>query len=90
MVIQPEISDAIDRNMQLMLTQTKSYLPFLRIAFPGVKDLSEMCYNLMVGNALTTFLTQYALRMKSPDENDFAEFGLLVEKYRSKVKEVFK
>lgn len=89
MTLQPEIKDAIERNMELMLTQTKSYLPFLRVAFPGVKDLSEMCYNLMVGNALTTFLSQYALRMKSPGEGDFAEFGAIVEKYRSKVKEMF-
>ena len=89
MTLQPEIKDAIERNMELMLTQTKSYLPFLRVAFPGIKDLSEMCYNLMVGNALTTFLSQYALRMKSPGENDFAEFGAIVEKYRSKVKEMF-
>ena len=89
MTLQPEIKEAIERNMELMLTQTKSYLPFLRVAFPGVKDLSEMCYNLMVGNALTTFLGQYALRMKSPGEGDFAEFGVIVEKYRSKVKEVF-
>ena len=90
MAKQPEIKDAIEKNMELMLTQTKSYLPFLRVAFPGTKDLSEMCYNLMVGNALTTFLSQYALRMKSPDEGDFAEFGLIVEKYRNKVREVFK
>ncbi len=90
MAIQPEIKDAIERNMELMLTQIKSYLPFLRVAFPGVKDLSEMCYNLMVGNALTTFLSQYAMRMKSPDESDFAEFGSIVEKYRSNVKEEFK
>ena len=90
MAIQPEIKDAIERNMELMLTQTKSYLPFLKVAFPGAKNLSEMCYNLMVGNALTTFLTQYALRMKSPEEGDFAEFGLVVEKYRSKINEVFK
>ena len=89
MTLQPEIKDTIERNMELMLTQTKSYLPFLRIAFPGVKDLSEMCYNLMVGNALTTFLGQYALRMKSPGEGDFAEFGVIVEKYKGKVKELF-
>ena len=89
MTLQPEIKDAIERNMELMLTQTISFLPFLRVAFPGVKDLPEMCYILMVGNALTTFLSQYTLRMKSPGESDFAEFGAIVEKYRSKVKEMF-
>ena len=75
--------------MDLMLKQTKAYLPFLRLAFPGIKNLAEMSYNLMVGNALTTFLTQYALRMQSPGEKDFAEFGTIVEQYRSKVKEMF-
>jgi hypothetical protein len=89
MAIQSEIKDAIERNMDLMLTQTKSYLPFLRLAFPGVKDLPEMCYNLMIGNALTTFLSQYSLRLQSPSESDFAEFGAIVEKYRTKVKEIF-
>lgn len=89
MTIQPEVKEIIERNMDLMLTQTKTYLPFLRVAFPGTKDLSEMCYNLMVGNALTTFLSQYALRMQSPGESDFTEFGILVEKYRTKVKEMF-
>lgn len=89
MTLQPEVKETIERNMDLMLKQTKVYIPFLRIAFPGVVSLSEMCYNLMVGNALTTFLSQYALRMQSPNEKDFAEFGVVVEQYRDKVKELF-
>jgi hypothetical protein len=89
MTIQAEVKEIIEKNMDLMLKQTKSYLPFLKIAFPAVIDLSEMCYNLMVGNALTTFLSQYTLRMQRPDEKDFAEFGALVEQYRQKVKEMF-
>lgn len=89
MTLQPEIKEIIETNMDLMLKQTRAYLPFLRIAFPGIRDLSEMCYNLMVGNALTTFLSQYALRMQSPNEKDFAEFGILVEPYKKKVKELF-
>jgi hypothetical protein len=89
MVIQPEIKEIIENNMELMLKQTKAYLPFIRVAFPGVRDLPEMCLNLMVGNALTTFIAQYTLRMQSPREADFAEFGTIVEKYRKKVKEMF-
>ncbi len=84
MTLQPEIKEIIETNMDLMLKQTRAYLPFLRIAFPEVRDLSEMCYNLMVGNALTTFLSQYALRIQSPNEKDFAEFGILVEPYKKK------
>lgn len=89
MTIQPEVKEIIEQNMDLMLKQTKAYLPFLRIAFPNTKDLPETCYNLMVGNALATFLSQYALRMQSPNEKDFAEFGAIVEQFRSKVKAMF-
>lgn len=89
MTIQPEIKDTIEKNMELMLNQTKAYLPFLKVAFPAVKDLPEMCFNLMVGNTLTVFISQYAWRMQSPGESDFTEFGTIVEKYRQKVKEMF-
>jgi len=89
MTIQPEIKTAIERNMELMINQTKAYLPFLKVAFPGVRDLSELTFNMMVGNALTVFISQFALRMQSPSENDFAEFGKIVEVYRSTVKELF-
>lgn len=89
MAIQPEIKETVERTMDLILTQIKSYKPFLKVAFPGVKDLAEMCYNLMIGNALTAFLGQYAMRMQTPNKDDFAEFGVIVEKYREKVKEIF-
>jgi hypothetical protein len=89
MTINPEIKTAIERNMELMINQTQSYLPFLKVAFPGVRDISELTYNLMVGNALTVFISQFALRMQSPIESDFAEFGKIVEAYRGKVKELF-
>jgi hypothetical protein len=89
MVIQSEIKDAIEQNMDLMMNQTKAYLPFLKVAFPAVRDLSELTFNMMVGNALTVFISQFAFRMQSPTESDFTEFGKIVEAYRSKVKELF-
>lgn len=89
MTIKPEVRNVIEKNMDLMLNQTKAYLPFLKIAFPNVKDLPELCFNLMVGNALTVFIAQYTMRMQSPTGDDFAEFGTLVEKYRNKVKGMF-
>jgi hypothetical protein len=89
MAISSDVKMAIERNMELMLNQTKSYLPFLKVAFPAVRDLSELTFNMMVGNALTVFITQLAMRMQSPSENDFAEFGTIVETYKSKVKELF-
>jgi len=88
-VIQSEIKIAIDKNMELMLNQTKAYLPFLKIAFPGVQDLSELTFNMMMGNAFTVFVSQFAFRMQSPSADDFAEFGKIVEAYRGKVKELF-
>jgi hypothetical protein len=87
--IQTEIKIAIERNMELMLNQTKAYLPFLKVAFPAVRDLSELTFNVMVGNAITVFVSQFAMRMQSPSAEDFAEFGKIVEVYRSKVKELF-
>lgn len=89
MTIMPETKTAIERNMELMLNQTKAYLPFLKMAFPTVHDLSELTFNMMVGNALTVFISQFAMRMQSPSEGDFTEFGKIVEVYRSKVKELF-
>ncbi|MEO9278080.1 MAG: hypothetical protein ABI340_09920 [Nitrososphaera sp.] len=89
MVLDNEIKDAVEKNMELMLNQTKAYLPFIRVAFPSAKDLPELCFNLMVGNALSTFITQFSFRMKSPNENDFAAFGTIVESYRKKVKALF-
>jgi hypothetical protein len=89
MTIQPEIKATIESNMELMLNQTKAYLPFLKVAFPTARDLSELTFNMMVGNALTVLMSQFAMRMQSPSESDFTEFGKIVEDYRSKVKELF-
>ncbi len=89
MALDNEVKNVIEKNMELMLNQTKTYLPFIQVAFPGVKDIPDLCFNLMVGNALTTFITQLSFHMKSPTEEDFAEFGTIVEQYRKKVKEMF-
>ena len=89
MTISPDIKTAIEKNMELMINQTRAYLPFLKVAFPAVRDISELTFNMMVGNALTVFISQFAMRMQSPSEGDFAEFGKIVEPYRSKVKEMF-
>jgi hypothetical protein len=89
MTIQPEIKAAIEKNMELMLNQTKAYLPFLKVAFPAVRDLSELTFNMMMGNAFTLFVAQLAFRMQTPSASDFVEFGQIVESYRSKVKELF-
>ncbi len=75
--------------MELMINQTRAYLPFLKVAFPGTRDLSELTFSMMAGNALTVFISQFAMRMQSPSESDFAEFGKIVEPYRNTVKAMF-
>ncbi|HSF28419.1 MAG TPA: hypothetical protein VLA53_05310 [Nitrosopumilaceae archaeon] len=89
MAIPAEIKQIIEKQIELMIDQTKAYLPFIKLAFPRVKDLSDACFTLIIGTVLPTFVTQFAMRMKSPTEQDFAEFGTIAEKYRSKIKEMF-
>lgn len=90
MAIPVEIKQILEKQFELMIDQTRAYLPFIRLTFPTIKDLSDACYTLIVGNVLPTFVTQYALRIKSPTEQDFAEFGTIAEKYRIKIKDIFK
>ncbi|MEX0764353.1 MAG: hypothetical protein WDZ43_03680 [Nitrosopumilaceae archaeon] len=89
MTIDPEIKTVIENQIELMIKQTKAYLPFIRLAFPGIKDLSDAAFSLLVANVLPIFLTQYAMRLKSPTEQDFAEFGTITTKYKEKIKKMF-
>jgi hypothetical protein len=83
-----EIADYMRKHLDLLLNQTKAYQPFLRTAFPG-QNLSDACFNLVTGNAFSVFLGQYAMRMISPTEQDFTEFGQLVSEYKKKIDELF-
>lgn len=83
-----EIADQMKKHLDLLLEQTKAYQPFIRTAFPGL-NMSDACFNLVVGNAFSVFLGQYAMRMISPTEQDFAEFGQLVSQYKKKIDELF-
>ena len=89
MAIPAEIKQIIEKQIELMIDQTKAYLPFTKLAFPKVKDLSDACFTLIVGTVLPTFVTQYAMRMKSPTEQDFTEFGIITEKYRDQIRKMF-
>lgn len=80
--------DFMKSHMDLLLNQTKSYQPFIKTAFPGVNP-SDACFNLIVGNAFSVFLSQYAMRMTSPTAQDFAEFGKLTSQYREKIDGLF-
>lgn len=88
MVIQKEIQEYMNRHLDLLLSQTKPYLPFIKTAFPST-DLTDACFNLIVGNAFSVFLGQYAMHMKSPTEEDLIEFGKMTNKYKEKISDLF-
>lgn len=90
MAIQKEIKEAVENQIDLLIAQTTAYLPFIKVAFPYSKDLSEACYSLIAGNALSVFLNQYAMRVKFPNHDDFVEFGKIVAKYRPEIDAFFK
>ncbi len=76
------------KHLDLLLAQVKTYKPFAKTAFPGV-NLADACFNLVVGNAFSVFLSQYTIRMMSPTEKDLADFGILVSQYKEKINELF-
>ena len=86
--MQKEILDFMKNHMDLLLNQTKSYKPFIKTAFPGV-SISDACFNLIIGNAFSVFLSQYAMRMIPPTEEDFIEFGKLSSQYKEKIDQLF-
>jgi len=90
MAIPEDIKDYLERHIKLMVSQTESYIPFLKVAYPYSKNLADACYSLIVGNALTVFINQYAIRVKFPSNEDFVEFGKLTTKYREQIDKFFK
>lgn len=90
MVIPYDIQEYVEKNIKLMISQTETYLPFIKVAFPYSKNLADGVYSLIVGSALSVFVNQYAMRMKYPTAEDFSEFGKLTIKYREKVDQFFK
>ena len=87
--MQKEIYDFMTRHIEMLVQQTKAYMPFIKNAFPST-SVSDACFNLMAGNAFYVFLGQYAMRMMSPTEQDLAEFGSLVGKYKERIDEITK
>lgn len=85
-----EIRKYVENHFKIIVGQTESYMPFIKFAFPYSNNLAESCFSTIVGNALSVFLNQYALRMKYPSNADFEEFGKLAMKYREQVEKYFK
>lgn len=80
--IPKEIQDLLEEQIDLMITQCKAYLPFIKCAFPYSKNSNDAFYNLIVGSAVLVFVNQYAMRSKFPTAEDFAEFGKITLKHR--------
>ena len=90
MAIPIDIEEFVEKHIKLMISQTETYLPFIRIAFPYSNNIADGVYNLIIGSALSIFVNQYAMKMKYPTAKDFAEFGKLALRYRSSVDQFFK
>ena len=90
MAIPQEIQDYIEKHIKLMVSQTETYIPFIKVAFPYSKNLADACYSLIVGNALSVFVNQYAMRLKYPLADDFIDFGKIAAKYREQIDQFFK
>lgn len=86
--MQKEIEDAMRGHLNLLIQQARVYQPFVKTAFPNA-NVADACFNLVAGGAFSVFLGQYAMRIKSPTEQDLADFGSLVSQYRQKIDELF-
>ena len=78
MAIPNDIEEYVEKHIKLMISQTETYLPFIKVAFPYSKNVADGVYNLIIGSALSVFVNQYATKMKNPTVEDFTDFGRLL------------
>ena len=90
MAIPEDVQEYVEKNIKLMISQTATYLPIIKIAFPYSKNLVDGVFNLIIGSALSVFINQYAMRMKYPTAKDFEDFAKLSFKYREQIEQFFK
>jgi hypothetical protein len=90
MAIDPDVEEFVEKHIKLMISQTETYLPFIRVAFPYSNNVADVVYNLIIGSALSVFVNQFAMKMKYPTADDFAEFGKISLEYRDQVDKFFK
>jgi hypothetical protein len=90
MAIPDEVEEAVEKHIKLMISQTETYLPFIKVAFPYSNNVADGVYNLIIGSALSVFVNQFATRVISPTVEDFTEFGKIALKYRDQVDQFFK
>ncbi len=90
MAIPSDVEEFVEKHIKLMISQTETYLPFIKVAFPYSNNVADSVYNLIVGSALSVFVNQYATKMKNPTVEDFTDFGRIALKYRDQVDQFFK
>ncbi len=90
MAIPVDVEEVVEKHIKLMISQTETYLPFIRVAFPYSNNIADGVYNLIIGSALSIFVNQFAMKMKNPSVDDFTEFGKIALKYRDQVDQFFK
>jgi len=90
MPIPEDVEKFVEKHIQLMISQTETYLPFIKVAFPYSNNIADGVYNLITGSALSLFINQYALKMKYPTADDFKDFGKISLKYRDQIDQFFK
>jgi len=90
MAVPADVEEFVEKHIKLMISQTETYLPFIKVAFPYSNNMADGVYNLIIGSALSVFVNQYALRMKYPTAEDFTEFGKIAIRYRDHVDQFFK
>ena len=90
MAIDPDVEEFVEKHIKLMISQTETYLPFIRVAFPYSNNVADVVYNLIIGSALSVFVNQFAMKMKYPTADDFTEFGKIALEYRDQVDKFFK
>jgi len=89
MAIPAGIEEYVEKHIKLMISQTETYLPFIKVAFPYSNNVADGVYSLIIGSALSVFVNQFALKMKYPIAEDFADFGKIALKYRDQVDKFF-
>ena len=90
MTIPVDIQEFVEKHIKLMISQTETYLPFIRVAFPYSNNIADGVYNVIMGSALSIFINQFAMKMKYPTAEDFTEFGKMSLKFRDQVDQFFK
>ena len=91
LVIPVEVEEFVEKHIVLMISQTETYLPFIKVAFPDANNVADGVYAIVIiGSALSVFVNLFAMRMKYPTAEDFADFGKISLIYRDQVDQCFK